>query len=98
MLVPVCLAVRVKEADVVSAVMARLAQGGVGDLARTGAVAEGLGGLVSGGFLQLGYIPVSQAVGQCEGKARYLVERAVDRLRKQGEEQFAQVGEDLEAR
>ena len=35
-------------------------QGGAGDLSRTGSVAGGLGGIVSGGFLKLGYIPVSQ--------------------------------------
>ena len=35
-------------------------KGGTGDLSRTGSVAGGLGGIVSGGFLKLGYIPVSQ--------------------------------------
>ena len=37
-------------------------QGGAGDLSRTGSVAGGLGGIVSGGFLKLGYIPVSQVM------------------------------------
>ena len=37
-------------------------QGGAGDLSRTGSVAGGLGGIVSGGFLKLGYIPVSQVI------------------------------------
>ena len=37
-------------------------QGGASDLSRTGSVAGGLGGIVSGGFLKLGYIPVSQVM------------------------------------
>lgn len=75
----------------------RLGQAG-GDIRRTGSIVQGFQGLVSGGFQKLGYIPVSQAVSQCEGKARKIVERAVERLRKQGEAQFAAVGKDLEAR
>ena len=38
-----------------------------------------LTGLVTGGFDKLGYIPIGTAVVQCEGQARYRVEKAVDR-------------------
>ena len=37
---------------------------------RTLDVGSRLTGIVSGGFDKLGYIPVAEAVGMCEGQAR----------------------------
>ena len=38
---------------------------------RTLDVGRGISGLVSGGFDKIGYIPLSAAVGMCEGQARF---------------------------
>ena len=38
---------------------------------RTLDVGSRISGLVSGGFDKLGYIPVTEAVGMCEGQARF---------------------------
>ena len=54
--------------------------------------------MVSGGFDKLGYIPVSRAVGQCEGQARFRVEAALQQLQAELAGQAAGLGSDLEAR
>ena len=37
---------------------------------RTLDVGRGITGIVNGGFDRLGYIPIAEAVGMCEGQAR----------------------------
>ena len=37
---------------------------------RTLDVGRGISGIVNGGFDKLGYIPIAEAVGMCEGQAR----------------------------
>ena len=44
---------------------------------RTGNIASQFSNLLSGGFDQLGYIPISEAIEQCQGIARPEVERAI---------------------
>ena len=40
------------------------------DTDRTLDVGRGISGIVNGGFDKLGYIPIAEAVGMCEGQAR----------------------------
>jgi len=80
------------------AIKSKLKRSGIGDHDRTLDVGTRLSGLVAGGFDKLGYIPVATAVGQCEGQARFRVENAVNRLRKQAEQQLAVLSQDIEAR
>lgn len=84
--------------DLTETILARLNKAGKGDIDRTGNIGSTLSGLLSGGFETLGYIPIAEAVGQCEGRARYLVEHAVNQLRSEAERQFAALSEDIEAR
>ena len=46
---------------------------------RTGNIGRPLSSLVSGGFDKLGYVPITQAIGECEGIARRRVEKALQR-------------------
>ena len=61
------------------AITSKLKGSGLADHDRTFDVGSKLSGLVVGGFDKLGYIPISTAIGQCEGQARYRVEMAIDR-------------------
>ena len=61
------------------AITSKLRGPGLADHDRTFDVGSQLSGLVVGGFDTLGYIPISTAIGQCEGQARYRVEMAIDR-------------------
>jgi hypothetical protein len=61
------------------AIKSKLKRSGIGDPDRSLDVGTKLSGLLTGGFDKLGYIPIATAVGQCEGQARYRLEKAVDR-------------------
>lgn len=75
-----------------------LATLGLGSTEKTGDIRGSISGLLGGGFAKLGYIPIGEALARCEGSARTKVEATIDRLRKDGERIFTEVGEDLEAR
>ena len=61
------------------AITSKLKGPGLADHDRSFDVGSKLSGLVAGGFDKLGYIPISTAIGQCEGQARYRVEMALKR-------------------
>ena len=46
-----------------------------GENRRTGQIGTAFSGLLNGGFDKLGYIPVQDALGLCEGRVRGLVEQ-----------------------
>lgn len=67
---------------------------GIGSNSRT----INVGGLLTGGFDKLGYVPISEALQRCEGSARGKVENFINRFRAQGESLFKEISQDLEAR
>ena len=76
--------------------MVRLAQASL--IPDLNTIGDSLNGLVSQPLDSLGYIPVSEAVRECERRARWRVEEELVRLEREGMDVAGGLGEDLEAR